>query len=334
MSEEKNPVNREEACKTSFGRDWEWRRQIPGAVDSILESFKEPDSRAHLDASPMSDESTIIEIVQLVRAIIFPGYFGRTQIEHHSLNYIIGELCLRVYDLLSVQISRAHKNDCSAFLIGNAECVDCDDYGRKAAVEFLKAIPRLRRLLAKDVLAAYEGDPAAKNFDEIIFCYPGLCAITIFRIAHALHTMGILIIPRIMTEYAHRITGIDIHPGAQIDESFFIDHGTGVVIGETTVIGKNVQIYQGVTLGALRFYKDENGRIIRGTKRHPTIENNVTIYAQATILGGDTVIGEGATVGGNIWLTHSIPPGSLVQNEAANIRLRENHSHQVLDYSI
>jgi serine O-acetyltransferase len=178
-------------------------------------------------------------------------------------------------------------------------------------VAFLNDIPSLQALLAKDIVAAYEGDPASKYFDEIIFSYPGLFALTVYRIAHQLHEQGVPLIPRIMTEYAHSVTGIDIHPGVHIGESFFIDHGTGVVIGETAVIGNRVRVYQGVTLGALSLRKDEVERL-RSKKRHPTIEDDVIIYANATILGGDTVIGARSTIGGNVWLTDSVPPDTNV----------------------
>ena len=184
--------------------------------------------------------------------------------------------------------------------------------GIDVTLYLIESIPELRKILTLDVKAAYEGDPAAKSYNEIIFSYPGLFAITVHRIAHILYEKDIPLIPRIMSEYAHSLTGIDIHPGAKIGKSFFIDHGTGVVIGETCIIGDNVKIYQGVTLGGKSFPKDQNGNIIRGQKRHPTIEDNVTIYAGATILGGETVIGKNSIIGGNVWITESIPPNSKV----------------------
>ena len=187
-----------------------------------------------------------------------------------------------------------------------------DTMAEESAYTFLESLPRIRRLLAKDIQAAYDGDPAAHCIDEIILSYPAAYAITAYRVGHELHNMGVPILPRMLTELAHSRTGIDIHPGAQIGESFFIDHGTGVVIGETTVIGNHVKLYQGVTLGALSFPKDEKGRLIRGQKRHPTIEDNVVIYSGATILGGDTTIGEGCVIGGNVWLTESVPPRTRV----------------------
>jgi serine O-acetyltransferase len=195
----------------------------------------------------------------------------------------------------------------------------------EAAYAFLESIPRIRKMLAKDIQAAYDGDPAASCIDEIILSYPAAYAITAYRAAHEFYENGVLLLPRMLTELAHARTGIDIHPGAQIGESFFIDHGTGVVIGETTVIGNKVKLYQGVTLGALSFPKDEKGRLLRGNKRHPTIEDNVVIYAGATILGGDTVIGEGSIIGGNVWLTESVPPGSRVVQAEAKPRFLSPH---------
>jgi serine O-acetyltransferase len=190
-------------------------------------------------------------------------------------------------------------------------CVRCEQQGQEITMHFIRELPRIRALLSKDVRAAYEGDPAAKSYDEIIFSYPGLFAITVYRMAHQLYHQGVPLIPRIMSEYAHSITGIDIHPGAEIGESFFIDHGTGVVIGETSSLGNRVRIYQGVTLGALSLPKDAVEGL-RTTKRHPTIEDDVIIYSGVTILGGETVIGARSVIGGNVWLTSSVPPDSKV----------------------
>jgi serine O-acetyltransferase len=200
-------------------------------------------------------------------------------------------------------------------------CTDCEERGQQAAIDFLRGMPQLRELLATDIRAAYEGDPATKSFDEIIFSYPGLYAITVYRIAHQLRHQEIPLIPRIMTEHAHSKTGIDIHPGAHIGESFFIDHGTGVVIGETAVIGKRVRIYQGVTLGALSLGREEIDNL-RDQKRHPTIEDDVVIYANATVLGGNTVIGTRSVIGGNVWITDSVPPDTEVFLKKPELVLR------------
>jgi serine O-acetyltransferase len=202
-------------------------------------------------------------------------------------------------------------------------CTSCSERGQREALTLLKKLKGLRKTLAEDVRAAYQGDPAAKSFDEIIFSYPSILAISIYRVAHELHAQEVPLIPRMMTEYAHSVTGIDINPGAVIGRHFFIDHGTGVVIGETGIIGDHVRIYQGVTLGALSLPMEEKGDLLRKTKRHPTIEDHVTIYAGATILGGETVIGAGSVVGGNVWLTHSVPPGTTVMIEAPKLKYKE-----------
>jgi serine O-acetyltransferase len=224
------------------------------------------------------------------------------------LEYYLGQQATALYEILSEQIILAIRHDC---IRQNQPCVHCEPLGHQLTVEFLKELPELRTMLAKDIRAAYDGDPAAKSYDEIIFSYPGIWAIMVYRIAHKLYHQDIHLMPRIMTEYAHGRTGIDIHPGAHIGESFFIDHGTGVVIGETCTIGNRVRIYQGVTLGALSLSKAECKRL-RSKKRHPSIEDDVIIYANATILGGDTVVGARSVIGGNVWLTHSVPPDTEV----------------------
>jgi serine O-acetyltransferase len=202
-------------------------------------------------------------------------------------------------------------------------CTSCSERGQKEALALLRKLKGLRKTLAEDVRAAYQGDPAAKSLDEIIFGYPSIMAITTYRLAHELHIQEVPLIPRMMTEYAHSVTGIDIHPGAVIGRHFFIDHGTGVVIGETSVIGEFVRVYQGVTLGALSLPMEEKGDTLRKMKRHPTIEDHVTIYAGATILGGETVVGAGSIIGGNVWLTRSVPPGVTVMIEAPQLKYKE-----------
>ena len=225
----------------------------------------------------------------------------------------------RLFDELQLEISKAYGEEYSTKSLSQAECVQlsCDQ-----TLTFSK-IPRFEkclRMMSKRLLMVTQ----QQNTDEIVFSYPGVVAISIYRMAHELLVQGVPLIPRMMTEYAHSLTGIDIHPGAKIGRSFFIDHGTGVVIGETTVIGDQVKIYQGVTLGALSFPKDERGKIIRGTKRHPSIENNATVYAGATILGGETTIGKGSVIGGNVWLTHSIPSNTKVIIEEPRLKFFEN----------
>jgi serine O-acetyltransferase len=225
-----------------------------------------------------------------------------------NLLYYYGQEVTQLFEALSEQIVLAMRHECRRH---NMVCIDCEDRGQEIAIHFMRELPRLRTMLAKDIRAAYEGDPAAKGFDEIIFSYPGLFTISVYRIAHELYKQGVSLIPRIMTEYAHNMTGIDIHPGARIGESFFIDHGTGVVIGETTDIGNRVRIYQGVTLGALSLPKDAVEKL-RSEKRHPTIEDDVIIYAGVTILGGEAVIGARSVIGGNVWITESVPPDTKV----------------------
>lgn len=225
-----------------------------------------------------------------------------------NMRYYLGQEIIEFFQILSEQIATAIRHDCVRF---DLVCTNCEERGQRAALQFLKDIPNLQAVLAKDIIAAHEGDPASKYYDEIIFSYPGLFGITVYRVAHQLLEQGVPLIPRIMTEYAHSLTGIDIHPGVHIGESFFIDHGTGVVIGETTTIGDRVRIYQGVTLGALSLSKDEVERL-RNKKRHPTIEDDVIIYSNATILGGKTVIGARSVIGGNVWLTESVPPDTTV----------------------
>jgi serine O-acetyltransferase len=232
----------------------------------------------------------------------------------------MGQAVSVLFDMVSEQISNCIRHDCFRY---SQECSDCADRGNRIAIEFLEAIPSVRKILATDVKAAYEGDPAAKSFDEIIFSYPGLFAIMVYRLANNLFKNGVPLLPRIMTEYAHNLTGIDIHPGAGIGESFVIDHGTGIVIGETSEIGKNVRIYQGVTLGALSLPKDA-GELLRGKKRHPTIEDDVIIYSGATILGGDTVIGARSVIGGNVWMTESVPPDTTVIMETPRLTYKKS----------
>lgn len=248
------------------------------------------------------------DIIDKFRHILFPGYFSREKLDPTNLKYNMGQTVSMLFDRLSEQIAHSIRHDCFRY---DLPCSECEQQGQAIALSTLEAIPELRRVLASDVRAAYEGDPAAKSHDEIIFSYPGLYAISTYRVAHKLFECGVPLLPRIMTEHAHSGTGIDIHPGATIGERFVIDHGTGVVVGETTVIGRNVRIYQGVTLGALSLPKDA-GALLRGKKRHPTIEDDVIIYSGATILGGETVIGARSVIGGNVWLTESVPPDTTV----------------------
>ncbi|OGR14488.1 MAG: serine acetyltransferase, partial [Deltaproteobacteria bacterium RIFOXYB12_FULL_58_9] len=249
----------------------------------------------------------LIEAMELCRMVMFPGYFGPSEVDDENVRYHVGAKLDRVARIMREQIRRGLCFLCDG--LDPVNCEECESRASRLAGVFLTRFPEVRRLLATDVMAAYEGDPAAGSPDETILCYPGVLAITNHRIAHELYRLEVPVLPRMISEHAHSITGIDIHPGAQIGEKFFIDHGTGVVIGETAVIGNGVRIYQGVTLGAKSFPLDENGNPIKGMPRHPIVEDNVTIYSGATILGRIT-LGKGTVVGGNVWVTRSTPPSS------------------------
>ena len=295
-------------CKIDFTAVHDFRSEIPLIVEKIVALHNKEGRFSHLGLEPVPSRITVIDIIVRALRIIFPGYFTQTSLDEVNVPYYFGQHIVELFDILSNQLTSALRHDCMRF---DLDCAMCAESGKRAALNFLNDIPRLQAMLAKDVEAAYEGDPASKYFDEIIFSYPGLFAVAVYRMAHQLYEQGIPLIPRIMTEYAHGQTGIDIHPAVHIGESFFMDHGTGVVIGETTTIGDRVRIYQGVTLGALSLSKEEVEHL-RSRKRHPTIEDDVIIYANATILGGDTVIGARSVIGGNVWLTESVPPDTSV----------------------
>ena len=295
-------------CKIEVAASRQFREEIPGVVDRLVLSCSGENCFDHVGPEPIPSRDAVIDIVQRICRILYPGYFIRTRLEQFNLSYYFGQEATALFEHLSEQVTVALRHDC---IRHNLPCVQCEDRGQQITVDFMGRLPALRAMLATDVRAAYEGDPAAKSYDEVIFSYPGLFAVTVYRVAHELWHQGVPFIPRIMSEYAHSMTGIDIHPGAHIGESFFIDHGTGVVIGETTEIGNRVRLYQGVTLGALSLPKDA-GELYRNKKRHPTIEDDAIIYAGATILGGETVIGARSVIGGNVWLTESVPPDTKV----------------------
>ncbi|NLW80637.1 MAG: serine acetyltransferase [Desulfovibrionales bacterium] len=259
--------------------------------------------------SPMPSIELLHDIVERLRSVLFPGFFKEPFITPQNMAYFVGSKLEKVRRELTRQVERGF---CFACEKDVQSCsMDCTERAERVANNFLLTLPRVRHLLATDVQAAFAGDPAAKNPGETIFCYPSIRAMTNHRIAHELHELGVPLIPRIIAEMAHSETGIDIHPGATIGESFFIDHGTGTVIGETCIIGRNVRLYQGVTLGAKSFPKGENGHLVKGIPRHPIVEDNVTIYSGATILGRIT-IGQGAVIGGNVWVVDDVSPGSKV----------------------
>ena len=286
------------------------------AVDELSESESYKGLfHQHKDGEPLPSAKVLYEIIELSRAILFPGYYGNSTINSRTINYHIGVNIEKLFDLLTEQILAG-----LCFSTAEGDCNVCSESRReeaaRLAANFISKLPAMRRILATDVEAAYNGDPAAKSYGEVIFCYPAIKAISNYRIAHELLELGVPLIPRMITEMAHSETGIDIHPGAKIGSHFTIDHGTGVVIGETCVIGNNVKLYQGVTLGAKSFPLDADGKPIKGIPRHPILEDNVIVYSNATILGRIT-IGSDATVGGNIWVTENIPAGAkIVQTKA------------------
>ena len=304
-----------QVCEAGFDTRKHFREKLPGLVENIVESCYDRECFEHIDAELIPSQEAVIELLNRLRDILFPGYFNKEKIDRNNLSYQIGRSVDVLYEILSQQITRSLRHDCLRY---DQPCIECVKLGYEEAVKTLKSIPKIRKVLAKDVQAAYKGDPAAKSYDEIVFSYPGIFAITVYRIAHQLFEQNIPLIPRIMTEYAHSVTGIDIHPGAKIGESFFIDHGTGVVIGETTVIGRNVRIYQGVTLGALSLPSDAGDRL-RRKQRHPTIEDDVIIYAGATILGVKALIGARSVIGGNVWITEPVPSDTKVIMEVPRL---------------
>lgn len=281
---------------------------IPEVVKRLMHSWGTKDCYDHISPVAIPSNKAIIDIIKQARRILFPGYFTSASLHASNLEYYIGKETTELYDKLSEQITMAIRHDCRR---QDRPCTNCEQRASEMAYSFVTTLPGIATVLAQDIRAILEGDPAANSPDEVIFSYPGLLAISVYRLAHELCKLEVPIIPRIMTEWAHSETGIDINPGAQIGPGLCIDHGTGVVIGETTIIGKNVRLYQGVTLGALSLPKDAVDSL-RKTKRHPTLEDDVIVYSNTTILGGDTVIGKGSVIGGNIWLTESVSTGTKV----------------------
>jgi len=289
--------------------DWA-EKGLPRLVDKIMKNYETHGSMDHLEGKDLPSKQVVIDVLRDLLTTIFPGYMGQAEITKANVRYILGDILHSGYNRLVREVEKSLKYVCRRI----QECPQdvCHKRAQVVVKELLEEIPEIRILLGGDIQAAYDGDPAAKSIDEVILSYPCVLAIATYRIAHELYMRGVPLVPRIMTEFAHSETGIDIHPGAKIGRNFFIDHGTGVVIGETAEIGDNVKIYQGVTLGALSFPKDKKGRIIKGRKRHPSIGSNVVIYSGATLLGDDAVVGDEAVIGGNVWITSAIPSGTKV----------------------
>lgn len=282
---------------------------IDTLVDKLLLSYEKYGGVNCAEGDNFPNRENVVTILQTLQSLIFPGYRTAEHLDEYNIRYVTGKRINTVISMLTTEIQKALAYEMLRY---NGKHKDAKQYlcyalAEKTAITLIKELPEIRRIITLDVQALFKGDPAAKSNEEVIVSYPGLEAIIVYRLAHFLHINGIPVIPRIMSEYVHGKTGIDIHPGATIGESFFIDHGTGIVIGETSVIGKNVKIYQGVTLGALSVEKN-----LSDTKRHPTVEDDVTIYANATILGGKTIIGQGSVIGGNTWITASVPPRSNI----------------------
>ena len=283
-------------------------------TQALVASYGRHSRTCNLGHSPIPSRDAISGIVEDLLELLFPGFHRRQNLNEGNIRYHVGDLLDDLRNRLADQISRVHSPE--------ADLETVRSRSLDQAKGLLERLPALRELLEADVAAAYEGDPAAHSCQEVVFCYPGLYAVAVFRLAHELLLQDVPIIPRMMTELAHGQTGIDLHPGAKIGPGFFIDHGTGVVVGGTCVIGTRVKLYQGVTLGALSFPRDADGNIIRGRKRHPTLEDDVVVYANATILGGETVVGHHSVIGSSVWLTQSVAPHSMVMMEKPSLRIR------------
>ena len=299
--------------------------ELQTVVDRLTDTYTSCNTLNHLGHEPLPSRDAVAGIVADLMEVLYPGYGRKQSLHIGNVGYYVGTLVDSLHDQLTEQIARALRHE----LCAESPHTDFAALAQTKAFELLRRLPHLRTVLEHDVAAAYRGDPAAKSHHEVIFCYPGHEAITVHRVAHELYSLGVPYIPRMMAENAHAKTGIDIHPGANIGEGFFIDHGTGVVIGETCHIGKNVKLYQGVTLGALSFDRDGEGGLTHGAyKRHPTLQDEVVVYANATILGGKTIIGRGAVIGSNVWVTESIPAYTTVVLEAPKLRKKNATLHQ------
>lgn len=307
--------NREKFLETLLSNsetvDKSWsKKELPRIAEKILRNYKKVGGIDHLEGRDLPSKTVVIEVLEDLFKILFPGYLGKEEITKTNIKTVLNSTLSSIYERLTNEIEKSLKYICRKIV----ECPKdiCRKRAKVITKELIEKISELRLLLSGDIEAAFKGDPAATSNEEVILSYPCVLAITTYRIAHELYQQGVPLIPRIMSEHMHSLTGIDIHPGARIGKNFFIDHGTGVVIGETTEIGNNVKIYQGVTLGALSFPKDKKGKVIRGRKRHPTIGNNVIIYSGATLLGPDAIVGDNVVIGGNVWLTTPVTTNTKI----------------------
>jgi serine O-acetyltransferase len=295
---------------------------IPTTVDSLAKCQVCPLGKSIDKGHDLAGQQAVRSVVDDLISVLFPGCHGNETVAPCRMQKHLESQLVTTEKRLQRQIALAWKYQCTVDVCEN--CEDCDAKAAEAVHRLFDSLAEIKHILEYDIIAAYDGDPAARSTMEVVMSYPGVYAIIVHRIANALYREKVPLIPRIMSEYAHSLTGIDIHPGATINKGFFIDHGTGVVIGETCVIGTNVKIYQGVTLGARSFEKDEDGNPVKGIKRHPDVGDNVVIYAGATILGGNTIIGSDSEIGGNVWLTHSVPPGSKVYNQQPHPLIKQD----------
>lgn len=310
----------EEIMSKQLATEEKWlEKGLPDLVEQISENYETYGGINHLDGKDLPSKKVVIELLEDILSILFPGYLGNEKLTKSNINGHLTKILTSVYVRLVKEVDKSLKYFCRK----SKKCPEdvCLKMAQVIVRELLEEICRIRILLSGDIKAAYCGDPAAKSFDEVILSYPCVLAISTYRIAHELFVRRVPLIPRMMSEYAHSITGIDIHPGAKIGKNFFIDHGTGVIIGETAEIGDDVKIYQGVTLGALSFPKDEKGHTIKGRKRHPTVGNGVIIYSNASILGDKAVIGDNAVIGGNVWITSKIPSETIVTVKFPELKL-------------
>jgi serine O-acetyltransferase len=307
----------------SLDRNWS-ETGLPPLVENIMKNYETFGGMDHLEGKDLPSKKVVIEVLEDLLTVFFPGYLGKTEITKSNIKYFLGSTLTSVQTRLTEEVEKSLKYICRKI----KECPHdvCQRRAQVVVKELLEKIPELRSVVSGDIVAAYNGDPAAVSTEEVIISYPCVLAITTYRIAHELYLRGIPLIPRIMSEHVHSLTGIDIHPGAKIGKSFFIDHGTGVVVGETAEIGDNVKIYQGVTLGALSFPKDEKGEIIRGTKRHPTVGDNVVIYSGATLLGPEAIVGNNVVIGGNVWITSRVASGTKITITPPELKYKKENN--------